>query len=76
MLNRNIILSQKTRVKGILLIKDHEAFTTSFKRVVYINLSLKKRYIAQQAKRAYLAFIYQFKHHLIFFILLNKQSFF
>lgn len=47
MSNENIILCQKTWVGGISLIKDYETSTTSSKRVVCTNLSLKKQYIAQ-----------------------------
>lgn len=45
--NEDIILSQKTRVGGISLIKDYKAFTTSSRGVVHTNLSPKKQYIAQ-----------------------------
>lgn len=40
--NKDMTLSQKTQIQGILLIKNHEASTTSLKGVVYINLSSKK----------------------------------
>lgn len=30
--NRNIILSQKTQIKGILLIKNYKTFVTNFKK--------------------------------------------
>lgn len=56
--NEDIMLSQKTRVRSISLIKDHKTSTTSSREVVYINLSPKEQYIAQQARRAYLASIY------------------
>lgn len=42
MLNKDIKLSQKTQVRGILLIKDYDDLTTSSKGVVYTNLSLKE----------------------------------
>ena len=48
--NRDIILSQKTRVRGISLIKDYKAFNISFREIVHNNLSLKEKYIAQQLK--------------------------
>ena len=59
MLNADIILSQKTRVGSISLIKDHEASTTISRGVVCINLFPKEQYIAQQARGAYLAYICQ-----------------
>ena len=58
MSNGDIMLSQETQVRDILLIKDHEAFITSSRWVVYANLSPKEQYIAQQARGAYLASIY------------------
>lgn len=45
-------------VRDILLIKDYEASITGSRKVVHTNLSLKEQYIAQQAKKAYLASIY------------------
>ena len=39
--NGDIILTKKTRVGGISLIKDHEASTISSKGVICINLSPK-----------------------------------
>lgn len=57
MLNKDIILSQKTWVRGILLIKNYKASIISSKRVVYINLLAKEQYIAQQVKRVYLTSI-------------------
>ena len=53
------MFSQKTRVGGISLIKDHEAFITSSRGVVHTNLFPKEQYIAQQAGKAYLASICQ-----------------
>lgn len=55
--NGDITLSQETRVGGISLIKDHEASTTTSRRVVRTNLSPKEQYIAQRARGAYLASI-------------------
>lgn len=36
------MLSKKTQIKDILLIKNHKAFFTSLKKVVYINLFSNK----------------------------------
>ena len=59
--NRDMTLSQETRVGAISLIKDHKASTTSSRGVVRTNLSQKQQYVAQQARRAYLASICQTK---------------
>lgn len=40
--NKNIMLNQKTWIRGILLIKNYKVFTTNSKKVVCTNLSLKK----------------------------------
>ena len=41
--NKDITLSQKTRVRSISLIKDHETSINSSKEVVYTNLSPKSK---------------------------------
>lgn len=48
--NRDIMLSQKTWIRGISLIKNHEASITSSRKVICINLFPKELYIAQQAR--------------------------
>lgn len=76
MSDEDITLSPETWVGGISLIKDHEASTISSREVVRNNLSLKKHYIAQQARRAYLVSIYQLKalFDLFYSIQLTKFS--
>lgn len=39
MSNKNIILSQKTQIKGILPIKNYKTFITNLKKVINTNLS-------------------------------------
>lgn len=56
-LNWDITLSPETRVKGISLIKDYEASTNKSRGVIRTNLSSKEQYIAQRARRTYLASI-------------------
>lgn len=56
--NKDITLSHKTRIRGISLIKAHKAFTISSRRITHINLFSKEQYIAQQARKVYLGFVY------------------
>lgn len=41
MSSENIILNQKSCVKGILSIKNHEALTTYFKKIILAKLSVQ-----------------------------------
>lgn len=41
-LNRKIMLSQKTRIRDISLIKDYEALTTSLGEVIHTNFLPKE----------------------------------
>lgn len=58
-LNGDILLSQETYIKAILLVKNQKALITSLKDIIRVKLSVKKQYVVLQAKSAYFAFICQ-----------------
>ena len=54
-----IILTKKSHISRIFLVIDHNSDSTSLKKITKKKLSNKKQYLAQRARGAYIASIYQ-----------------
>ena len=57
--NEDIMLSQKTRIESILLMKNYEISIFNSRDIVREKLSLIKQYVTQRARDAYISSICQ-----------------
>ena len=58
---KKIVLRIKSHIGGIFLVTNYDADSTSWRKIIKKKLSPKEQYLAQRAKSAYIAFIYQLK---------------
>ena len=74
--SKDIILSQETRIESVSLIKNYEISITNSRDIVRERLSLKKQYVTQRARDAYIASICQFEIFFDLFYVAQSTKFF
>lgn len=55
--SNSILLTIKTHIDSIFLIKDHDVDSISLREITRRKLSSKKQYLAKRVKGAYVAFV-------------------
>ena len=74
--SKDIILSQKTRIESVSLIKNYEISIINSRDIVREKLSLKEQYVTQRARNAYIASICQLKVFFDLFYVAQSIKFF